>query len=122
MMAHPGKKLLFMGSEFAHFIEWNYDEELDWFLLGYPSATQRLQSCLSRQLNRFYRNTPALYAGGRLAGRASSGSPRTTQTTACVAFVRTDKAGQAVTVAVCNFHARSSGSTTASASRWGHAE
>lgn len=58
-MAHPGKKLLFMGSEFGHFIEWKFDDQLDWFLLVYDRHPQ-MQSCV-RELNRLYRDTPALY-------------------------------------------------------------
>lgn len=58
-MAHPGKKLLFMGCEFAHFIEWKYDDQLDWFLLLYDRHPQ--VQALVRRLNRLYRDTPAFY-------------------------------------------------------------
>ncbi len=59
MFAHPGKKLLFMGCEFAQDREWNHDQSLDWHLLQHAEheGVQRLV----RDLNHFYRSTPALY-------------------------------------------------------------
>ena len=57
--AHPGKKLNFMGSEFSQFIEWDFRRSLDWFLLAYPRHSD--MQLFTRQLNRFYSNTPALY-------------------------------------------------------------
>jgi 1,4-alpha-glucan branching enzyme len=59
MFAHPGKKLLFMGSELAQYQEWNHDRPLDWNLLDYP-AHRGIQN-LVRDLNRLYKSTPALY-------------------------------------------------------------
>ncbi|WP_142848767.1 1,4-alpha-glucan branching protein GlgB [Telmatospirillum sp. J64-1] len=59
MWTHPGKKLLFMGSEFGQVREWNHDGALDWHLLDYDfhKGAQRLV----RDLNRLYRETPALH-------------------------------------------------------------
>ena len=59
MYAHPGKKLMFMGSEIAQRDEWNHDQSLDWHLLEHAPHSG-VQS-LVRDLNRVYRDTPALY-------------------------------------------------------------
>ncbi|GAB4396241.1 MAG: 1,4-alpha-glucan branching enzyme [Rhodoferax sp.] len=59
MWGHPGKKLLFMGCEFAQANEWNHEQSLDWHLLADPAhaGVQRLV----RRLNQLYRSHPALY-------------------------------------------------------------
>ena len=59
MWGHPGKKLLFMGQEFAQGTEWNHDTELPWWLLQYEhhAGMQRLV----RDLNHLYRGRPALH-------------------------------------------------------------
>lgn len=59
MWTHPGKKLLFMGSEFAQGQEWNHDQSLDWHLLDIDE--HRGMQHLVRDLNRLYRKTPTLY-------------------------------------------------------------
>jgi 1,4-alpha-glucan branching enzyme len=59
MWAHPGNKLLFMGSELGQYREWSHDRELDWDLLEYP-VHGGLQH-LVRDLNARYRRTPALW-------------------------------------------------------------
>ncbi|MEB2308557.1 MAG: 1,4-alpha-glucan branching protein GlgB [Candidatus Brocadiaceae bacterium] len=59
MYGHPGKKLLFMGDEFAQVKEWHHEESLEWHVLQYPfhKGMQRWV----RDLNHLYRNEPALY-------------------------------------------------------------
>ncbi len=59
MFGHPGKKLLFMGNEFAQEREWNHDQSLDWHLLEHAPYAG-IQS-LIRDLNRLYKTVPALH-------------------------------------------------------------
>jgi 1,4-alpha-glucan branching enzyme len=59
MYAQPGKKLLFMGGEMGQWKEWDHDRSLDWHLLNYP-AHAGIKRWVE-ELNRFYRNQPALY-------------------------------------------------------------
>ncbi|WP_298985714.1 1,4-alpha-glucan branching protein GlgB [uncultured Roseibium sp.] len=59
MWGHPGKKLLFMGGEFAQPSEWNHEKSLDWHLLDYP--THGGVQALIRDLNALYRSLPSLH-------------------------------------------------------------
>ena len=98
-MAHPGKKLLFMGSEFAHFIEWKYDDCLDWFLLVYERHAP-LQNCV-KTLNHFYKNTPAFYEVDKSWEGFEWVTANDTQNS-IVAFIRSDIVGNAI-LCVTNF-------------------
>ncbi len=59
MMAHPGKKMLFMGCELGQFSEWNYEKSVEWFMTDFPkhSAIQLFVS----EINHFYLKTPELW-------------------------------------------------------------
>ncbi|MDP4526640.1 1,4-alpha-glucan branching enzyme [Bacillus halotolerans] len=59
MTAHPGKKLIFMGSEFAQFDEWKDTEQLDWFLNSFPMHQKA--SVFTQDLLRFYQKSKILY-------------------------------------------------------------
>jgi len=59
MYAHPGKKLLFMGSEVGQYEEWNYNSSVSWELLQHDYH-RKLQDMV-REINHFYRQQPALY-------------------------------------------------------------
>ncbi|HVJ49016.1 1,4-alpha-glucan branching protein GlgB [Desulfitobacterium sp.] len=58
-ICHPGKKLCFMGGEFAQFSEWRFDHELDWLLLNYEM--HRKHQDFTRALNQLYRNERSLW-------------------------------------------------------------
>lgn len=59
MMTYPGKKLLFMGTEFAQFREWNFGASLEWFMLDYPKHYD-IRKYVA-ELNRFYLKSPELW-------------------------------------------------------------
>ncbi len=98
MWAHPGKKLLFMGGEFAQAREWNHDHSLDWHLLDDPmhQGVQRLV----RDLNRAYRALPALHRRDCFAD-GFDWIDHADHAQSVLAFLRRD--GERHVVAVCNF-------------------
>ena len=99
MMAHPGKKLNFMGNEIGQFNEWNYRRELDWNLLNFPMH-QKFKE-FNKDLNNFYKNTPAFYEiESSWEGFRWIVSDDSEQSV--ISFMRTDEKGESIIV-VCNF-------------------
>ena len=100
MMAHPGKKLLFMGQEFGQFTEWNEEKQLDWMLLDYDKHTE-LQNYV-KTLNAFYKEHPAFwqidYSWEGFQWIVPDDSKQSV-----VAFLRKDANGKQILV-VCNFN------------------
>jgi 1,4-alpha-glucan branching enzyme len=100
MYAHPGKKLLFMGGEFAQWAEWNHDRSLDWHLIEQPehAAIQRLVA----DLGRVYAETAALWqVDGNSEGFRWIDAGNVDQSV--LSFVRMDAEGRPGLACVANF-------------------
>jgi 1,4-alpha-glucan branching enzyme len=100
MYGHPGKKLLFMGGEFAQGREWNYQSGLDWPLLDidWHAGVQRLV----RDLNRLYHSTPALYQVD-FSGHGFEWIDCSDWQQNIIAFIRKARDPQDFVLVVCNF-------------------
>ncbi|WCK52698.1 1,4-alpha-glucan branching protein GlgB [Aneurinibacillus sp. Ricciae_BoGa-3] len=99
MMAHPGKKLLFMGSEFGQFDEWKDEGELDWNLLEYEMH-DKLKHYVSN-LNQFYKKEPALWELDHSPDGFCWIDPHD-YTQSIISFLRKTEDGSFI-IAICNF-------------------
>jgi 1,4-alpha-glucan branching enzyme len=99
MWAHPGKKLLFMGSEFAQEAEWSHERSLDWHLL--ENREHAAMQSLVRDLNRAYRAEPALWEQDFTPEGFSWLEPNDAENSV-IAFARATKKGERILVFVAN--------------------
>ena len=99
MIAHPGKKLQFMGTEFAQKNEWNYEKELEWGLLQYPEH-QKAQAFF-KAVNHFYLSRPELWEVD-FSWEGFEWISNDDYKQSVIAFRRKAKDGREL-VAVCNF-------------------
>ncbi|MFD2923746.1 1,4-alpha-glucan branching protein GlgB [Halobacillus naozhouensis] len=100
MYAHPGKKLLFMGSEFAQFDEWKDMDDLDWELLDYESHKSIFN--YMKQLHQLYQEMPALWELDHEQEGFSWIDPHNTEQS-ILSFVRNSRSPNDQLVVVCNF-------------------
>ncbi len=104
MFGHPGKKLLFMGAEFAQEREWNFDGSLDWHLLddASPANFHAGMRNLVRDLNALYRSAPALHQRD-FDGSGFEWISHDDAERSLLAFVRRGADGEGPILVVCNF-------------------
>ncbi|MCD7728154.1 MAG: 1,4-alpha-glucan branching protein GlgB [Ruminococcus sp.] len=100
MMAHPGKKLLFMGSEFAQFREWDYESQLEWFMIDEYENHRNFHKFV-RNLNRFYLDNSPLWEID-YSWEGFSWISNDDYTQSIIVFRRIDDSGNEIIV-VCNF-------------------
>ncbi len=100
MYGHPGKKLLFMGSEFGQTAEWNSENQLEWWLLDHEIHRQFQRYCAA--LNELYRNEPALYEVD-FQGPGFEWIDFHDAENSVISFVRRAKRRDDYLVFVCNF-------------------
>jgi 1,4-alpha-glucan branching enzyme len=100
MFAHPGKKLLFMGGEFAQWSEWNHDTSLDWHLLQHPKHAG--VQTLVRDLNAIYRSRAALHELDS-DPRGFDWIEANDSDNSVYSFLRLGRAQERPIVIVCNF-------------------
>ena len=100
MMGHPGKKLLFMGQDFAQLREWSEARELDWYLLAEKEHAQ-VQETVKALLS-IYRNYPALYQDDNNFNGFEWINANDTQKS-IYSFVRKSRTGRKNLLFVCNF-------------------
>lgn len=99
MMAHPGKKLLFMGQEFAQFIEWDYKKQLDWLLLDYDA--HKNMKAFVKELNKFYLDNSQFWEID-YSWEGFEWISNDDNSQSIIAFRRKNKAGEEI-ITVCNF-------------------
>lgn len=102
LFTHPGKKLLFMGSEFGQFDEWKYAEEMDWMLLGFESHSKFFH--YFQEINKFYQETNSLWRlDHEEAGFQWIDADNANQSV--ITFMRKGKRKGDYCIVVCNFSA-----------------
>ena len=99
-MSHPGKKLLFMGSDFGQFIEWKYDDSLDWHLLDYEQH-HKLHDYVC-ELNAFYTKHREFWEED-CDWSGFSWISCDDRDNSVIAFYRSGRSDDSMTLVICNF-------------------
>ena len=100
MMGHPGKKLLFMGGEFGQFIEWKYDDQLDWFIIEHD--LHKKMHRYTKELNKFYKEQKALWQLD-LEEEGFNWIDANNSDQSIASFIRKGKKDDEILIVICNF-------------------